>query len=78
MGAQYYEQILFFKTDAALELFKTGTLEFAGQVNATVASAGVAVTPSYNEEVAVFTSIGGGLMLEGSVGGHNYYFRALR
>ena len=78
MGAQYYEQILFFKTQQSLALFQAGTLEFAGQMNATVLTMGVSKTPSYNEDVAVFTNIGGGLMLEGSIGGHRYSYKALQ
>ena len=78
MGAQYYEQILFFKTQQSLALFQAGTLEFAGQMNATVLTMGVSKTPSYSEDVAVFTNIGGGLMLEGSIGGHRYSYKALQ
>jgi len=78
VGAQYYEQILFFKTERALSLFQKGTLEFAGQANATVLAAGASATPSYNEDVAVFTNIRGGLMLEGSVGGHRYNYQPIQ
>jgi len=78
IGAQYYEQILFFKTERALSLFQKGTLEFAGQANATFIAAGVSATPSYNENVAVFTNIRGGLMLEGSIGGHRYNYRPVQ
>ena len=78
VGAQYYEQILFFKTERALSLFQKGTLEFAGQANATVLAAGASATPSYNEDVAVFTNVRGGLMLEGSVGGHRYHYQPIR
>jgi lipid-binding SYLF domain-containing protein len=78
VGAQYYEQILFFKTERALSRFQKGTLEFGGQANATVITAGVSATPSYNENVAVFTNVRGGLMLEGSIGGHRYNYRPVR
>ena len=78
IGAQYYEQILFFKTEQALTLFQKGTLEFAGQANLTVLAAGVSATPSYNENVAVFTNVRGGLMLEGSIGGHRYKYRPIQ
>ena len=75
VGAQFYEQIIFFRTEEALALFQAGTLEFAGQANATVGVANLAATPAYNAGVAVFTNIGGGLMLEASVGGHLYNYR---
>lgn len=73
-GAQLYEQILFFKTKAALEAFKEGTFEFAGQANATAIIWGVAATPSFSQDVALFTLIDGGLLLEGSIGMHRYDF----
>jgi lipid-binding SYLF domain-containing protein len=78
VGAQYYEQILFFKTERALSLFQKGTLEFGGQANVTVLAAGVSATPSYNEDVAVFTNVRGGLMLEGSIGGHRYNYQPIQ
>ncbi len=76
-GGQVYRQILFFRDFQALELFKRGTWEFAGQTNATAAVVGVAGTPSFNEEVALFTQVKGGLLLEASIGAHRYDFRAL-
>jgi lipid-binding SYLF domain-containing protein len=75
VGAQFYEQIIFFKTEHALALFQAGTLEFAGQANVTVGVANVSATPAYNAGIAIFTNIGGGLMLEGSIGGHWYQYR---
>jgi len=74
LGIQKYRQILFFKTDAALEKFKTGTFEFAGQANATALIWGKGWTPSYGPDTALFTLIDGGLLLEGSVGAHRYDF----
>lgn len=74
LGIQKYRQILFFKTDAALEKFKAGTFEFAGQANATALIWGKGWTPSYGPDTALFTLIDGGLLLEGSVGAHRYAF----
>jgi lipid-binding SYLF domain-containing protein len=78
VGAQSYEQILFFKTERALSLFQKSPLEFAGQANVTVLAAGASATPSYNEDVAVFTNVKGGLMLEGSIGGHRYHYQPIQ
>ena len=78
VGAQYYEQILFFRTELALSKFQKGTLEFGGQANVTVLAVGASATPSYNEDVAVFTNVRGGLMLEGSIGGHRYHYRPIQ
>lgn len=74
-GAQVYRTILFFRTALALENFKQGRFEFTGQVNATAITAGVALTPSYSQDVAMFVQVRGGLLLEASVGTQRYdYF----
>ncbi len=74
LGFQFDRQILFFKTEDALKRFQKGTFEFAGQANAAAIVWGAAATPSFNSEVALFTQIHGGLLLEASVGAHRYDF----
>jgi lipid-binding SYLF domain-containing protein len=74
VGGQWYRQILFFKTVEAWEAFAKAPLEFAGQANAAVATVGLASTPSFNSEVALFTELKGGLLFEASVGAHRYGF----
>lgn len=73
LGFQFYQQILFLKDDEAVAFFKNEPFQFAGQVNATALLWGAALTPSYNEGVALFTIIDGGLLIEGSVGMHSYH-----
>ena len=73
LGFQFYQQILFLKDDAAVAFFKNEPFQFAGQVNATALLWGTALNPSYNDGVALFTLIDGGLLLEGSVGMHSYH-----
>lgn len=77
IGGQFYRQVLFFKSEAAFERVMADVMEFAGQANLAVAQAGAAGTPSFNTEVAMFTQLRGGLLLEGSVGAHRYTFRPL-
>lgn len=77
VGGQFYRQVLFFKSEAAFERLMAGAAEFAGQANLALAQAGAAGTPSFNTEVAMFTQLRGGLLLEGSVGAHRYTFRPL-
>ena len=74
VGGQVYRQILFFKSVAAYEAFRDGLLEFAGQANVAVATLGGASTPSFNGDVALFTELKGGLLVEASVGAHRYGF----
>ena len=73
-GGQAYRTILFFQTDQALERFKKGRFEFTGQANATAVTVGKAITPSYNQEVAMFVQVRGGLLVEASVGAQRYDF----
>ena len=73
LGFQVYQQILFLKDSDAVAFFKAEPFQFAGQANATALLWGASVTPSYNEGVALFTIVDGGLLLEGSVGMHSYH-----
>ena len=73
LGFQVYQQILFLKDSEAVAFFKAEPFQFAGQANATALLWGAGLTPSYNEGVALFTIVDGGLLLEGSVGMHSYH-----
>ena len=73
-GAQAYRTILFFRTERSVEKFRSGRLEFTGQANAALAVVGVGLTPSFNQDVAMFTQLRGGLLLEASVGTQRYDF----
>lgn len=77
VGGEIYRQILFFRSEAAFERLFSGAMEFAGQANLAVATAGSAATPSFNQEVALFTQLQGGLLLEATVGAHHYRFTPL-
>jgi len=74
LGAQVYRQILFFKTEQAFERLMAGLMEFAGQANVAVGALGMSSTPSFNTEVALFTQLRSGLLIEGSVGAHRYAY----
>ncbi|BCD96855.1 YSC84-related protein [Marinagarivorans cellulosilyticus] len=73
VGGQLYSQIIFFKTQAALAKFQQQDFQFGGQANATAVVWGKSWTPAYNADVAIFTIIAGGLLIEGSVGMHSYH-----
>jgi hypothetical protein len=77
VGGQVYRQILFFKSEAAFQRLMDDAMEFAGQANLAVVTAGDSATPSFNTEVAMFTQLRSGLLVEGSVGAHGYWFRPL-
>jgi lipid-binding SYLF domain-containing protein len=74
LGGQIYRQILFFKSRAAYDAIATSAAEFAGQANAALVTWGIDSTPSFDAEVALFTELRGGLLVEASVGAHGYQF----
>lgn len=74
VGVQADRKILFFRSEWALDQFKRGRFEFTGQANASVGTAGKALTPGYHPDVAMFVEVRGGLMLEASVGTQRYDF----
>ncbi len=74
VGAQWYRQILFFKTEDALRRWQRGTFAFAGEAGAAAGTWGAAASPSFNTEVALFTELRGGLLVELSVATHRYEY----
>lgn len=77
LGLQVYSQIIFFENQTIYKKFRRGNFEFAGQAYAAFLIWGGGATPAYNQSVAVFSDITGGLLLEASVGGHRYDFIAI-
>ena len=77
LGGQLYRQVLFFKTREIYEKFTRSPAEFVGQLNATAAVVGYHADPSFNADIALFTQIHGGLLLEASFSGHRYTFGAI-
>ena len=74
-GAKNFSMIVFFKDKQALDYFKTGQLQFAGQAGLTFATVGVAGTPAYNDGVAIVTMTRLGLMGEFSASGIRFSYK---
>jgi len=77
LGGQAYREVIFFEDKAALERFKQGRLEFAGQTSAVAAKSGASSNVKYTEGVLVFTEEKSGLMYEASIGGQKFTFNPL-
>lgn len=75
-GGQAYSEVVFFKTAAALENFKSGRLKLDAQASAVALTARVSADLAYRDGVAIVTMAKGGLMYEASVGGQKFSFRA--
>lgn len=74
LGGQEYSEIIFFKNKAALDDFTAGNFEFGAQVSAVAITTGISATTSYDNGVAIFTVVKGGLMYEASIGGQKFKF----
>lgn len=77
LGAQSYRQIILFRTEEALEAFKTGRVEFEGRASAVAVKKGAATDPAYLPDVAIFSSTNGGLMLEVAAAGVKYGYKPI-
>ena len=74
LGAQKYAQFIFFRDQVALEHFKRGNFEFGAQASAVAITRGASADANYDKGVVIFTQAGGGLMVEGSVGGQKFTY----
>jgi len=74
LGGQTYDQIIFFKTQEALDAYKRKWFEFNGRTSLAVIAWGASADPAYIPDVAVFTDVEIGLMFEasGSVVWYNF------
>ena len=73
-GGQQYSEVIFFENKEAFEKFKNGNLKFSAQTSAVAIVPGASFDVAYDEGVAVFTRVKGGLMAEASLGGQHFSF----
>lgn len=78
IGGKAFSELVFLKTDKAVQEFMDGKFKFSGNVSAIAANQS---TPSldlrYDDGVAVFTLPKEGLMAEVSVGGQHFDFKRI-
>ena len=77
-GGQAYREIIFFKVKEALDRFMDNKFEFSEQASAIAVKAGASANTDYRKGVAVFSQEKGGLMLEASLGGQKFTYKALK
>ena len=73
LGGQSYSEIIFFENKQTLDDFKDG-FELAAQASAVAVDQGASADAAYNNGVAIFTLVQGGLMAEASIGGQKFSF----
>jgi len=74
LGGQTVREILFFRTRADIEAFKTGEFTLSAQATAVVMDAGAAAKADYRDGIAVFVLSNQGLMVDASVGGQKFKY----
>jgi len=77
-GGQAYREVIFFQNKDALDRFMQDKVEFSGQASAIAAKAGASANANYRDGVVVFSQEKGGLMLEASLGGQKFTYKALK
>lgn len=75
-GGQQYSEVIFFENKESLDRFTNGNLKFGAQASAVAITDGASVDVAYQNGVAVFTHVKGGLMFEASIGGQHFKYEA--
>jgi lipid-binding SYLF domain-containing protein len=78
IGGQSYSEVVVFQNKAALDKFIAKEYAFDAAVSAVALKSGAAKTARFQDGVAVFKYIKGGLMAEASVGGQRFRFTPIR
>ena len=71
-GGQSYMEAVLFEDKRAYDNFVEGKLKLSAQASAVAVTAGASLDAPYNDGVAIFTLVKGGLMYEASVGGQKF------
>jgi lipid-binding SYLF domain-containing protein len=77
-GGQQYSEVIFFENKESLDRFTNGNLKFDAQASAVAITEGASVDVAYQNGVAVFTRVQGGLMFEASIGGQHFKYEPVK
>jgi lipid-binding SYLF domain-containing protein len=75
-GGEFFREIIFFRNKPDVEKFKTEEYVFSAQASALALTAGVAAKADYKDGMAVFVMTDAGLMVDASLGGQKFEYRA--
>jgi lipid-binding SYLF domain-containing protein len=78
IGGKAYIEVIFFQTQDALDRFKNGSYEIAGNVSAVILEKGVSRSVEFRDGIGVVTKPKGGAMAGISVGGQKFEFNAIQ
>ena len=74
LGGQSFSELIVFRTPQALQNFESGQYTFSADVSGVAAKAGAADNARWENDIAVFADVKGGLMADASVGGQKFNF----
>jgi len=74
-GGQSYMELIFLQDKRAFDNYVEGKVKLAAQASAVAFTAGASADAAYNDGVAIFTAVNGGLMYEASVGGQKFKYK---
>lgn len=78
IGGKAFSEVIFLKTDKAVQDFMNGDFKFSGNISAIAADKSTpSLNLSYEDGVAVYTMDKEGLMAEVSVGGQKFDYKAI-
>ncbi|MDP8266371.1 MAG: lipid-binding SYLF domain-containing protein [Candidatus Aceula meridiana] len=73
-GGQGYSEIIFFKDSDTLSQFKQGNFKLGATASAAIVTLGASMDADFNEGLAIFTLVKGGLMVEASAAGQKFKY----
>jgi lipid-binding SYLF domain-containing protein len=76
LGGQTYTELIVFKNKAALDVLKSGHLEFGADASATAVKAGAAASGQFNNGTRIFILPKGGLMAGIAINGQKFDYTA--
>lgn len=71
-GGQAYSEYIFFEDADTVANFKKGNFELNAQASAVAVKTGASADASFDDGMAIFTHVKGGLMYEAAVGGQKF------
>jgi lipid-binding SYLF domain-containing protein len=74
IGGETYAELIVFQTGDALQRFTSGQLTFDADASAVAAKDGAAANARWENGIAIFTDVKGGLMANASVGGQKFNY----
>jgi lipid-binding SYLF domain-containing protein len=74
LGGQTFSELIVFRTPEALHRFQAGQFTFDAQAAAVAVKAGAEAEARWQDDIAVFQDVKGGLMADASIGGQKFNY----